>query len=340
MSFTKADLAISTMWNFRRAHSGEELIDQLRELGFSRVELNYQVRTEWLSGIRRRINEGAIKVSSVHNVFPKTLDKQFDTDSVMLGYEDESLRQQAVELAKGSIEWACVLGAGAVVFHPTEVPLDPQEFDVPLKKLIAAHQAGTRRLGLGPTSDSDCLQSPRVASTRQEVGGWPTDEYKALHAKMLAARQSQPYLDRMMKSIDELANYVVKYDLPVKLGMENRAMCHQCPIYSEFDMIADRFAGGPVGIWLDTGHAIMMEEMGLQQLPLSAKVADMIVGMHIHDAVDALDHYAPCTLPGDVLAPYREYIVHSPIKVLELSGRLTAEEIVTGTDRFVERYGK
>jgi len=309
MSFTKADLAISTMWNFRKAHSGEELIDQLIALGFSRVELNYQVRTEWLSGIRRRINEGAIKVSSVHNVFPKTLDKKFDTDSVMLGYEDESLRQQAVELAKGSVEWACVLGAGAVVFHPTEVPMSPDEFDVPLKALIKAHKTDT-------------------------------EEYRALHAKMLAARQSQPYLDRMMKSIDELANYVAKNNLPVKLGMENRAMCHQCPIYSEFDMIADRFAGGPVGIWLDTGHAIMMEEMGLQQLPLSKKVADMIVGMHIHDAVDALDHYAPCTLPNDVLAPYREYIVNSPIKVLELSGRLSAEEIITGTDRFVERYGK
>ena len=309
MSFTKADLAISTMWNFRKAHSGEELIDQLTALGFERVELNYQVRTEWLSGIRRRINEGAIKVSSVHNVFPKTLDKQFDTDSIMLGYENEALRQQAVELAKGSIEWACVLGAGAVVFHPTEVLMDPEAYDVPLKKMIAAHQQDTQ-------------------------------EYRELHAKMMAARQSQPYIDRMMKSIDELAAYVTKYNLPVKLGMENRAMCHQCPIYAEFDMIADRFHGGPVGIWLDTGHAIMMEEMGLQQLPLSQKVADMIVGMHIHDAVDALDHYAPCMLPGDVLAPYREYIVHSPIKVLELSGRLSAEEIITGTDRFVERYGK
>ena len=308
MSFTKADLAISTMWNFRKAHSGEELIDQLTALGFSRVELNFQVRTEWLSGIRKRIAEGAIKVSSVHNVVPKTLDKQFDTDSVMLGYEDESLRQQAVALAKGSIEWACVRGAGAVVFHPTEVPMEPEDYDVPLKALIKAHRTDT-------------------------------DEYRALHAKMLAARQAQPYLDRMMKSIDELATYVTKYNLPVKLGMENRAMCHQCPIFPEFDLIADRFAGGPVGIWLDTGHGIMMEEMGLQQLPLSKKAADMIVGMHIHDAVDALDHYAPCTLPSEPLAPYREYIVHSPIKVLELSGRLTAEEIVTGTDRFVERYG-
>ena len=309
MSFTKADLAISTMWNFRKAHSGEELIDQLTALGFSRVELNYQVRTEWLSGIRRRISEGAIKVSSVHNVFPKTLDKRFDTDSVMLGYEDEALRQQAVELAKGSVEWACVLGAGAVVFHPTEVPMDPDAYDVPLKRMIAAHETDTQ-------------------------------VYRVLHRKMLAARQAQPCLDRMMKSIDELANYVVKNDLPVKLGMENRAMCHQCPTFPEFDLIADRFAGSPVGIWLDTGHGIMMEEMGLQQLPLSRKAADMIVGMHIHDAVDALDHYAPCTLPGDVLEPYREYIVHSPIKVLELSGRLCAEEIITGTDRFVAQYGR
>jgi sugar phosphate isomerase/epimerase len=308
MSFTKADLAISTMWNFRKAHSGEELIDQLRELGFEKVELNYQVRTGWLSGIRRRIAEGAISVSSVHNVFPKTLDARFDTDSVLLGYEDEALRRQAVELSKGSIEWACVLGAGAVVFHPTEVPLAPSAFDEPLKALIKAHRTDT-------------------------------EEYRALHRSMLQARQAEPYLNRMLKSVEELAEHVVRHNLPVKLGMENRAMCHQCPTFPELDLIADRFAGSPVGVWLDTGHGIMMEEMGLQQLPLSPKAADMIVGMHIHDAVDALDHYAPCTLPGDVLAPYRPYIDRCPIRVLELSGRLSAEEIVTGTARFVQRYG-
>ena len=309
MAFTKADLAISTMWNFRKATSGEELLDQLMALGFGRVELNYQVREEWLPGIERYVREGAMAVSSVHNVFPKTFDQRFDTDSVLLGYEDESLRRQAVELGKGSIDWAVKLGAGAVVFHPTEVPMDPQRYDIPLKKLIAAHETDT-------------------------------EAYRALQAEMLAARQASPYLARMMQSIEELADYVVKHDLPVKLGMENRAMCHQVPVFSEFEMIVDRFAGGPVGIWLDTGHAIMMIEMGLQALPLPEKVAENIVGMHIHDAVDALDHYAPCTLPGDVLEPFRDYIVRSPIKVLELSGRLSAEEIVTGTERFVERYGK
>ena len=309
MAFTKDDLAISTMWNFRRATSGEELLDQLLELGFRQVELNYQVRAEWLPDIERYVRQGLVRISSVHNVFPKTLDPRFDTDSVLLGYEDEALRRQAVELSKGSIDWAVKLGAGAVVFHPTEVPLDPQRFDVPLKRLVVARQRDT-------------------------------EEYRALCAEMLAARQASPYLARMMRSLEELADYVTKRELPVKLGMENRAMCHQAPLFSEWEMIVDRFGGGPVGVWLDTGHAIMIMEMGLQALPLPEKVAENMVGMHIHDAVDALDHYAPCTLPGEVLEPFRGYIVKSPIKVLELSGRLSAEEIITGTERFVERYGR
>ena len=309
MAFTKADLAMSTMWNFRRANSGEELLDQLIALGFHRVELNYQVRTEWLPGIERYVREGRMAVSSVHNVFPKTFDERFGTDSVLLGYEDESLRRQAVELSKASIDWAVKLGAGAVVFHPTEVPLDPQRFDMPLKKLIAAHQT-------------------------------ETEAYRRLRAEMLAARQAAPCLSQMMRSIEELADHVVRHDLPVRLGMENRAMCQQVPIFSEFEIIVDRFAGGPVGVWLDTGHAIMMMEMGLQALPLPEKVAKNIVGMHIHDAADALDHYAPCTLPGEVLEPFRDYILQSPIKVLELSGRLSAEEVLMGTERFVEQYGK
>ena len=309
MSFTRKDLSISTMWNFRKANSGQELLDQLLALGFSKVELNYQVKAEWLPGIEQYVQDGLVKISSVHNVFPKVLDDRFDTDSLMLGYQDESLRRQAVELSKGSIDWAVRLGASAVVFHPTEVPLPPQQFDRPLKKFIADHRT----------------QDPAFLALQQE---------------MLAARQPGPYLSQMMKSIHELADYVVKQGLPVKLGMENRAMCHQIPIYPEFDLIVKEFSGGPVGIWLDTGHGIMMQEMGLQALPLSQETKAAIVGMHIHDAVDGLDHYAPCTLPGNVLEPFRDCIEACPIRVLELSGRLSAEEIREGTKKFLQQYGK
>ena len=308
MPFTKQDLALSTMWNYRKASSGEELMDQLLALGFTKTELNYRVKPEWLPGIERYIKAGRIRAVSVHNVFPETKDGRFGTDSVLLGYADESLRSRAVELSKRSIDWACRLGAGAVVFHPTEVPLSPEQYDVPLKKMIAAHE-----------TDSEA--------------------YRTLRAEMIEKRKAAPYLSQTLKSIEELCDYVTKNHLPIRLGMENRAMCHQAPIFSEFEIIAERFEGSPAGIWLDTGHAIMMMEMGLQSLPLSERVKRNIVGMHIHDAVDGLDHYAPCTLPGDVLAPFREYIQASPIKVLELSGRLAAQEILTGTDRFVAQYG-
>ncbi|MBQ4452897.1 MAG: TIM barrel protein [Clostridia bacterium] len=308
MPFSKQDLAISTMWNYRKAATGEELMEQLLALGFRKVELNYRVKPQWLPAIEKYISSGLITAVSVHNVFPETGDERFGTDSVLLGYEDENLRRRAVELGCRSIDHACRLGAGAVVFHPTEVPLPPEEFDVPLKKMIAAHKTGG-------------------------------EEYMLLRSKMIKLRQAEPYLNQMLKSIEELCGYVTKNSLPVRLGMENRAMCHQVPIFSEFEIIADRFDGSPAGIWLDTGHAIMMMEMGLQALPLSARVAKNIVGMHIHDAADGLDHYSPCTLPGSVLEPFREYIQSSPIRVLELSGRLSAEEILTGTDRFVREYG-
>ena len=309
MPFTKQDLALSTMWNYRKASSGEELMDQLLALGFTKTELNYRVKPEWLPGIEQYIKAGRIRAVSVHNVFPETKDGRFGTDSVLLGYADESLRSRAVELSKRSIDWACRLGAGAVVFHPTEVPLSPEQYDVPLKKMIAAHE-----------TDSEA--------------------YRTLRAEMIEKRKAAPYLSKTLKSIEELCDYVTKNHLPIRLGMENRAMCHQVPIFSEFEIIAERFAGSPAGIWLDTGHAIMMMEMGLQSLPLSERVKRNIVGMHIHDAVDGLDHYAPCTLPSDVLAPFREYIQASPIKVLELSGRLATQEILTGTDRFVAQYGR
>ena len=308
MAFSKSNLVISTMWNYRKANSGKELIDQLKALGFSKVELNYQVKKEWLSDIESYVQNGEIAISSVHNVFPKVNDERFGTDSVLLGYEDESLRKQAVEYACRSVDWAVRLGAGAVVFHPTEVPLSPNDFDVPLKNLIKAHK-----------TDSE--------------------EYRSLQKEMLNKRKAEPFLQRTMKSIEEIADYVVKNGFSVRLGMENRAMCHQAPIYSEFDMIMEAFEGGPVGIWLDTGHGIMMEEMGLQKLPLSEIAERNIVGMHIHDAIDGLDHYAPCTLDGDVLKPFKKYIDACPIRVLELSGRLTQEEIIEGTERFVLRYG-
>ncbi len=92
------DYSFSTCWNVKKHQIGREMIEEIKELGFRFVELNYNVTDELLKTIEPMIEKGKIGISSVHNVFPFIDDPDYDTDSVMLGFEDEMKRSRAVEL--------------------------------------------------------------------------------------------------------------------------------------------------------------------------------------------------------------------------------------------------
>ncbi len=293
------DFALSTMWNYPRAQTGGELVRSIADAGFRKVELNYQVREELLPEALALIGDGVLEVVSLHNVFPKVWDKRFDTDSLLLGYPDEDLRLQSVRLTMGTIDWAARLGAGAVVVHPTEVPLDPDEFDRPLKSLI-------------------------------REGRRDSAEYAELFGRMLKKRQAAPYLEALEKSLEELCGYVARDSLKVLIGLENRSMCHQIPVFSEFEAIIGALPNGPVGVWLDTGHGIMMEEIGLQNMPLPESLQKKVIGMHVHDAREGRDHYPPGMAGNSALAPYYGLIAGAPLKVLEISSRFSASEAFDG----------
>lgn len=294
-----SDLALSTMWNWPRAQSGEEMIGSIAEMGFQKVELNYQVRRDFLPAIEREIAQNRIQAGSIHSVFPKVDDERFNTDSVLLGYQDEDLRREAIKRCKESIDWAHRFSAKAVVFHPTEVPLDPMDFDRPLKHLIRENRRDT-------------------------------DEYRALFNRLLSSRQAAPYMAALKRSLDELCEYVRLRGYDIFLGMENRSMCHQIPIFSEFEAIMADFAGSPVKLWLDTGHAIMMTEIGLQGQALPSALVEHVIGVHIHDALNGRDHFPPGMIGESVLDAYLPVIKKAQVKVLELSSRFSADEVVKG----------
>lgn len=305
-TMTRKQLSLSTMWNYPWAKNGEGMIRSIHDLGFGGVELNYQVKPEFLPGIQAALSSTGLLVSSIHNVFPKVTDQRFGTDSVLLGSLEEDLRRQAVELTKGSIDWAWRLGAKAVVIHPSEVPLDPAAYDLPLKKLL---QQGE-------------VQSP---------------EYQQLLEKLMSARQAKPYLEALRNSLVELSDYIAQKGYAVFLGLENRSMVHQIPLLDEYLVLEDLMQQLPVKIWLDSGHAIMMAELGLQQLPLADSLRKYVKGMHLHEAVLGKDHYPPGSLPGDPLADFLPLFLASPVKVLEISSRVPAEELIQGVDWLVER---
>lgn len=306
------EFSFSTSWNWRR-DSGERIVEEILELGFSQVELNYRITEGMLQTIRPYIERGDIAVSSVHNVFPAVNDPRFDTDSRILGWRDEELRRQAIALAIGSIETGLSLGARAVVLHPGIMPWDespPGPFglsgialDEELKRLWREE---------GP-------QSPAYTAAFAEFS-----EYRkwGMHGE----------LERILASLEVLAEYIASRGLPIVIGLENRPMSFQVPDFSEMRFFLDALEGAPVGMWLDVGHGAVLRNMGFFDDRIEAEsLAHRLVGMHIHDVDGVDDHFAPYMREG--LDPYLSLIRRSPIKVLELGPKNNRDEIVTGARR-------
>lgn len=296
----KQGYSFSTMWNLRRHQVGRAMIEEIKSLGFEYVELNYNVTTELLATIVPMIDKGEIRVSSVHNVFPFIADRDYDTDSVMLGFDDEDKRRKSVELLIGSIDYADRFGAQGVVVHPGEVPWD-RNIDAELKKLW----------------------------TEQ---GKDSPAYQALWAEMIERRDrlAPLYVRRIEDSLAQVCEYIERKGLSVKIGIETRSRCYQIPTLEEAGTIIANLQGAPVYLWYDIGHATMMERMGLYENGESLrKLKDKVLGVHIHETVGLVDHWCPYVQSGDddAFDAFLDVIEAAPLKVYELRAPNTREQI-------------
>ena len=231
----------------------------------------------------------------------------------MLGYRDLELRRQAIELTKGSIDAGHALGASALVVHPGVVPHD----DTP---------AGPSGLA-GEAYDVELKR-------RWLAFGKDSPEYLSLFEEFVEYRRTRMTgeLTRIIGSLEVLANYILQKNIPMRIGLENRPMCFQIPNFVEMRQLTDALAGAPVGMWFDTGHGAMQRHMGFfDDAAESLSLADRLVGMHIHDVIGVDDHFSPYTREG--LDAYLELIRRSPIKVIELGKKNSADDIITGMRR-------
>ncbi len=307
----KGDYSFSTCWNMKRyTDDGRGMVEEIKELGFQQVELNYNVTDVHLSTIEPMIERGEIGISSVHNVFPHTPDPDYGTDSVLLGFQDEMKRKRAVETLIGSMEYAHRYGAKAVVVHPGEVPFE-NEIDSRLKKIYREE---------GPNSAL----------------------YARVFQEMLNKRdQAAPkYLNTIVQSLTEACEYAAKKQWNIAVGIETRSRCNQIPTLKEAKMICDELAGAGVYLWYDIGHATMMERMGLydnkEQLQ---EVLPYIYGVHIHETVGLSDHYCPYihSQDRDDFDRFLPAIKQAKVKVYELKSICTPEEIHASHNLLLEK---
>lgn len=286
------------------------MVEEIKALGFQRVELNYNVNDLHLRTIEPMIEHGEIEVSSVHNVFPYIADPDYGTDSVLLGFEDETKRKKAVETLLGSIEYAHRFGAQAVVVHPGEVPFE-REIDSELKQLY-------------------------------KEKGRNSAEYKRLFQEMLERRSklAESYLRTITQSLDEACEYAARKQWNIAIGIETRSRCNQMPTLMEAKRICEELKGAGVYLWYDIGHATMMERMGLYDNDKQLQeVLPYIYGVHIHETVGLSDHYCPYIHSQDLydFDRFLPAIAQATVKVYELKAVCEPNEIHASHELIVNK---
>lgn len=311
MALDKGEYSFSTCWNIKRfEQDGAGMIEDIRKLGFRRVELNYNVTQEHLRTIEPMIERGDIGVSSVHNTFPYVSDPDYGTDSVLLGFQKEDKRQKAMELLLGSMEYAHRYGAQAVVVHPGEVPFDTN-IDATLKQIY--HEQG---------KDSHA--------------------YQQLWDEMIAHRSKEAlgYQKKIQQSLEEVCEVAARKGWDVKIGIETRSRCNQMPTLMEAKEICVNLAGAGVYLWYDIGHATMMERMGLYDNAVElSQVLPYIYGVHIHETVGLSDHWCPYIHSGDPVDfdRFLPAIEQAKVKVYELKSACLADEIQASHERLLSK---
>jgi sugar phosphate isomerase/epimerase len=302
-------IGLSTAWvTEREGITGRDVVDEIVELGFRGMELEYRVTETMYREMRPLILKGRVKVMSIHNFFPLPDDiplSKANGDRFLLSTPEKGEREWAVRMTICTMECAEDLGATALVLHLGKVDMEPE-----YERLydLFSH----RRLG----SPEGRLFLEGKLKERRELRG--------------------PYLESIFFSLDQLNREAEKRG--ILLGVENRYHYHQIPDFEEIGLILDRFSGGSIRYWHDIGHAHVLERLGIiEPGSLLQSYGPLNVGVHIHDAIGTGDHRAPGTGEIDFVS-LTDGLQCVPIKILEVHKKSHRLQLMKGRD-MLKRIG-
>ena len=290
-------LVFSTSWNAFRFDKAKDMLFEIKKLGFSDLELSFNLPAAMVSEIAELIKKNGFKVRRAHNFcpYPEAFKrKESIPDCYSIASFDKEERRLAVEYTKRTIDTAGLLGAGVVVLHCGRVEIQDKT-----RELINLYERGLK----------------------------DTENFRSLKEEFLRERSSisQPFFEHALRSLEELNEYAETKS--ISLGIENRFYYREIPNLEEIGIILDKFKSSRIFYWHDTGHARVMENLGFvnhnDYLNLCGKA---IVGVHIHNAVGCLDHQAPTNGSID-FAELKPYLNKETLKVIETHHPATAKDI-------------
>src|SRR5436853_6297951 len=119
-----ARIAFSTCWNSGRHTCGDEMLREIRALGFTLIELGHGIRISLMPGIHKMFDAGEVRFSSLHNFCPLPVEVMSDSpDCYTFSSSSPRERERAVRQTLQTIDFAARLGAPFVVLHLGWVPI-------------------------------------------------------------------------------------------------------------------------------------------------------------------------------------------------------------------------
>jgi len=303
-------ISFSTSWNAARNHSGVRIVQEIKELGFDWLEINFQVSSEKFEEIKKSKQQNQIQISSLHNVAP--MPEGFEPHSVHkafpLNSPDDSFRKKSIELTKNTIDNAHQLGAKAMVLH------------------------------LGETQEKEILELEQEFIKAKIKSETESDKMKELKNRLIRERNkiSAEGTEKIITALKEIIPYA--QDKNIKSGFENRYYYSQFPTINEMEIILTEFKNENVGLWLDVGHQATQQYLGfIEENAYLKKFGHRLIGTHLMDCKEIYDHKAPGT--GDIdYSLLKDYLKPDTIKVLELGPKVTPPEVKAGFE-YLQQMG-
>ncbi|NCF93473.1 MAG: TIM barrel protein [Verrucomicrobiaceae bacterium] len=302
-------IAFSTCWNSSRHHDGEEMIDEILELGFDTIEISHGLSVSLLPGIKKAYEAGKFKVAGLHNFCPSPVEVLIDAPDCYEFTSHRSYdRKRALDLTLKTIEYAAEFKASYIVLHMGSVPM---------KKM-----------------------TPELTALVKE-GKLNTPEFVELKLKTIRMRekQAQLYVQRAREALTEIAKHAEKYK--VAAAVESRSRYEDVPSEREMVALMEDYADNPwVGYWHDFGHVQLKHNLSLlDHEEWLTKMSPFLIGCHLHDVHwPARDHRVPMTgtINYDPLVPL---VGDDKYVVWELSPRRRTSQIEKQFPLWKETYG-
>jgi sugar phosphate isomerase/epimerase len=292
-------VSLSTRWNASRHECGETLLAEIRDLGFTHVELGYDLTPNLVPGVLAEIKAGRIGVTSVHAYCPLPAGLPFASpEPFSLSSSDATIRAAAAHYLQNTIRFAAEVGAGVIVNHAGNVEIRSQT-----PKLIEL-----------------CSQGRQF-----------DESFEKIRMKLLLAREKAvaPQLGCLYAGIEKLLPLLE--ETRRVLAFEILPSWEAIPTEVELEKLVRHFNSPWIRGWHDLGHGQIRENLGLiNHARWVTRLQPLLAGMHIHDVrPPASDHLMP---PDGALdfALFRDVGRSAIVRVLEPAPATTPAAVVAG----------